>query len=287
LIVIQRLALIGSGLVLVLGAACATRARDGVPAACIVDPNPSTPCVGGLVGYSCTDSARPDENPDYVDGVPSGMICTDEGAVAGSGAEAFCCAPSTPCAYDPVPWGCSAPAYAYQCRGSDRPEAFDPSLFCGEGLREGSLIDYCCSPSAPTAGCSQISGKACPKSLTGWTCHDQTVPSEVELGENQSRADFNVLVCSTPTVVTDTTGTDTYQYCCFTPTSLPKGGSCLGDTVVPGCPVDSFGFACTGVDTPEQDYPGIYCSGGGTAGANPQGYAATLYCCQYQTVDGG
>ncbi len=266
--------------------ACTATARESIPVACTVNPNPNPPCASGLVGYACSGSARPDQDPDSVDGVPSGLVCTDEGAVAG-GDEAFCCTPApTPCAYDPS-GGCSAPAYAYQCRGSDRPEAFDPSLFCGEGLVEGDLIVYCCGATPRPQGCSQVSGHSCPTSLTGWTCHDQTLPSEAELGDNQSRADFNLLVCGIPTVATSTTGSTTWEYCCFTPTSLPTGGSCEEDTKVAGCPPDSFGFACTGVDSPAADFPGIVCSGGGTPGTNPEGYAATLYCCQYQTADGG
>jgi hypothetical protein len=151
----------------------------------------------------------------------------------------------------------------------------------------GDLIVYCCGGAKPSPGCSQVSGHACAGTLVGWTCHDQSLPSEAELGSNQSRADFNLLVCGVPQVVMGSTGA-VHQYCCFTPTSIPAQGSCLNDTAVPGCPTDSFGFACTGPDTPEQDYPSLSCNGKAVRGTNAQGYAATLYCCAYLGApDGG
>lgn len=265
--------------------ACTDNATP-IPGACRTDTSPQLQCGATLVGYSCTGAARPDQASEgEVGGVPHGLVCTDMGRVDGDGSEEYCCSPGgTSCSYDPVPiGGCPAAEYAYECRGSDRPEAFDPSLFCGEGLPEGAsnLIVYCCGPSQPPAGCSMITSGSCPGTQTGWTCHDQSLPAEAELGSNQSRADFNVLVCAVPTVTMSSTGT-TYGYCCYTPTSLPPGGSCLSDTAVPGCPAKSYGFACTGPETPDRDYPRMNCPSPGVPGYNPQGYAATLYCCQYQ-----
>ena len=284
--VVRRRTLAGAAVLVALAVSCTTPAEDAPPGACATTAAPNPPCAAGLVGYSCSGSSRPDEDPQSIDGVPSGLICTDEGPAPGTANEAYCCTSApTPCAYDPVS-GCAAPTYGYQCRGADRPEAFDSALFCGEGLVEGDLIVYCCGASKPTPSCSQVSGHACPTTLTGWTCHDTSLPSEAELGDNQSRADFNLLVCSIPTIVTGSGGT-TWGYCCFTPTSLPAGGSCLEDTTVAGCPPDSFGFACTGVDTPAEDFAGLTCAGTGTSGTSPQGYPATLYCCDYQSPDGG
>ena len=276
-----RLKALGMALVASVAVSACTSQRETVPAACATAGGDVT-CGPGFVGYACAGTARPDEEADFVDGVPRGLICSDRGQVGGSVREGYCCTPSTtPCAYDPVAI-CASPAYGYRCRGSDRPEAFDPTLFCGEGLSVGDLIAYCCGTVAPAYGCSQVSGHACPTSLVGWTCHDTTLPSEEELGANQSRADFNLLFCSVPTLSAGSGGA-VRQYCCFTPTSLPSGGSCLEDTTVPGCPPDSFGFACTGPETPAEDYPEIRCAGA-SRGTNPQGYAATLYCCQYQAV---
>jgi hypothetical protein len=275
-----RLLVRSAALLFTLAAAhCTAAAPLPVPAACAASAAGHPACGPGLVGYSCAGSARPDENAEFADGVPEGFVCTDAGKVEND-REGYCCTQSlTPCAYDPVA-GCAAPTYGYECRGSDRPEAFDPTLFCGEGLAKDDLIVYCCGSAPSTQGCSQIAGHLCPNTLVGWTCHDRSLPSEVELGENQSRSDFNLLVCGIPTIVSSATGT-VRQYCCYTPTSLPAGGSCLEDTSVPGCPADSFGFACSGTDTPDQDFPRIHCTAPATRGSSPQGYAAALFCCQF------
>lgn len=250
---------------------------------CVVS-SPTPQCAdAGLVDYTCNGTARPDEEQSKsIDNVPQGIICTDEGALQNDGGEAFCCSgTTTSCAFDPVA-GCAAPTYGYQCLGGyDRPEAFDPNLFCGEGLAQGNFIVYCCGAQPLSHGCQQATSATCPRTLVPWTCTDQSLPSEAELGSNQSRADFNLLVCDVPTVVQGATVTTT-NYCCFTPTSVPPGASCLFDIGVPGCAQGSFGFACTGPDTPAEDYPSITCADGGTPGVSAQGYAASLYCCQYE-----
>lgn len=250
---------------------------------CVVS-TPTTQCTdAGLIDYACTGSGRPDQELSAsVDGIPEGIICTAEGT-QNDGTAGYCCSPNTtPCVFDPVA-GCAAPTYGYECLGGyDRPEAFDPTLFCGEGLSEpGGLTAYCCSAQPPSHGCQQATSATCPQTLVPWTCSDQSLPQEAELGSNQSRADFVFLVCDVPTVVKSATITTT-NYCCFTPTDVPPGASCFFDIGVPGCAAGSFGFACTGPDTPEQDYPAIVCTGGGAPGANPQGDPATVYCCQYE-----
>jgi hypothetical protein len=272
------LALLAVGVV--SGLAGCVQGAAAVPPECRVE-TASVACAADLLGYACSSGARPDEDGQAIDGVPRGLVCTDEGTLPGDGREGYCCtAAPTPCVLDPVA-GCAAPFYGYQCRGSDRPEAFDATLFCGEGLAEGDLIYYCCGPSKPSQGCAQASNPACPGTLVGWSCTDSSLPSEAELGSNQSRADFNLLLCSVPAMTT--TGASTLsQYCCFTPTTVPAGASCAEDTTVAGCPTGNFGFACTGVDTPSDDFPRISCSAGGVPGTNAQGYAATLYCCTFE-----
>jgi hypothetical protein len=266
---------------LLCSSGCTGNANSG--GGCVVS-SPTAQCAdAGLIDYACNGSARPDEEQsESIDGIPQGIICTAEG-VQNDGSQGFCCSSNTtPCVYDPVA-GCAAPTYGYECIGGyDRPEAFDPTLLCGEGLAlADNLITYCCSGQAPSHGCQQATSATCPQTLVPWTCTDQSLPIEAELGSNQSRADFNFLVCDVPTVVKSATGTNT-NYCCFTPTSLPPGASCLFDTGVPGCAPGSFGFACTGPDTPGEDYAAVTCADAGTSGINAQGYPATLYCCQYQ-----
>jgi hypothetical protein len=61
------------------------------------------------------------------------------------------------------------------------------------------------------------------------------------------------------------------DYCCIEFTS----SSCAQDDTVSGCDDTSYGFSCTGSDTPEDADSSLNCSMGvaGNAGS-------TLYCCQ-------
>lgn len=264
-----------------LASAC-TNGPVGYGGKCAIDNDLAFMC-GAAVGYSCTGGARPDQTATYVSDIPQGLICTDLGPIAMDGSEDWCCsAETTPCAYDPVA-GCAAPSYGYECHGAGRPESYNQTVSCGEGLVQGDLVIYCCGGAPPHAGCSQSTGGGCPTTLVPWNCSDNTLPSEFELGSNQSRADFNLLVCDVPTVVDAGTRVTT-KYCCFTPTALPAGASCVQDTTVPGCAPGSFGFACAGFDTPDQDYARISCAEAGAPvqGTSQQGYPASLYCCQFQ-----
>jgi len=69
---------------------------------------------------------------------------------------------------------------------------------------------------------------------------------------------------------------------------VPEGGSCVNSTEVPGCESKydetspfKFGFACYGPDSPEDNFPHIKCGSPGFPGKSAEGYAATLYCCEY------
>ena len=96
--------------------------------ACMADPAAVNCDVGGaaaetlgLVAHFCTGASRPDQDPTYIDGVPQGLVCADQGPVGADGTQAYCCsAQVTPCAYDPVAT-CDAGTVGYQCRGADRP----------------------------------------------------------------------------------------------------------------------------------------------------------------------
>jgi len=66
------------------------------------------------------------------------------------------------------------------------------------------------------------------------------------------------------------------------PALIPPGATCVQDTVVPGCAAGRFGFACYGPDTPDQDYAPMSCPDPGVAGNSAEGYAATLYCCDFR-----
>jgi hypothetical protein len=285
-----------SGLLVLLGLGlgCANKAPGpevAVEVNCARDLAVEATCTGsvdggsaetlGLVGYSCSGPARPDDRPAFVEGVPQGLVCANQSAPGDGGAQqqGYCCSASeTTCALDPV-GACADPGtYAYQCRGSNRPEAFNPEITCGQGVYEGDLIDYCCSGTPQPPGCMQVDSVGCAPDLLGFRCTGtQTLPKGEELGANKSRADQYYLLC--PVATPSTQGVGLYSYCCFTAALVPPGGSCLQDTLVPGCAPGRYGIACTGPDTPTQDYPPLDCPDPGVPGTSSQGYPATLYCC--------
>jgi hypothetical protein len=264
-------------------------APDG---ACARDPAVDVDCTGGvdggtaaalgLVGYSCTGTSRPDESPGYSGGVPQGLICANQSATPdGGAAQAYCCtAAVTTCALDPV-GSCDDPGtYAYQCRGANRPESFNPALRCGQGVYEGDLIDYCCTGTPPAATpCQQTDALACAADLIGFRCSGLSLPKGEDLGANKSRADVYYLLCPIPT---PSAQAGLSNYCCFTPALPPPGASCVQDVTVPGCQPGRFGVACYGRDTPADDYPPLSCPDPGVPGVSFQGYPATLYCCDLQ-----
>jgi hypothetical protein len=156
-----------------------------------------------------------------------------------------------------------------------------PTIVCGQGAREGDLVDYCCQGQAQKPGCIQYDAANCPAGLglTGWACTGQNVPLGEELGPNQSRADFTYQACAVPTQAPNPA---ILLYCCYTPTTVVVGGTCVPDLHVPGCEIGNFGFACYGPDTPEDDYAPMNCPNPGFPGSSNEGYPATLYCCSYQ-----
>jgi hypothetical protein len=275
---------------LLAGAACVPApASDGT---CTRDPAVEATCAAGadagaealgLVGYACTGGLRPDQSATFVQGVPQGIICADRPAATDGGAAAatrgYCCtAATTTCAYDPVAV-CDPGLYAYECQDVSRPESFNPAIHCGQGIKGATTVDYCCSGSPLPPACGENDGLSCAGGLIGWTCPLGAIPKGENLGANKSRADQYELLCSTATPAPN----PKYEnYCCYPPAPLPPGGSCFGDLTVPDCAAPHFGFACTGPDTPPDDYPPIRCSGPGVPGKSAAGYAATLYCCDFE-----
>ena len=274
-------------LLVVVGGACSSRRADDA-GACVVEPNPELPCTAtfdggasdlGLRAYACNGSARPDERARYVEGIPRGMVCADRGPRADGEKQGYCCTDeTTSCAYDPVA-DCEAPSYGYQCRGANRPESFNSALFCGQGVREGDLINYCCSGTLQPDGCLQSDSVPCSSRMLGFSCLGGQLPKAEQLGANKSRADYYYLLCSTPTPAANVAYNN---YCCYTPALVPIGGSCVQHTSVPGCEPGRFGFACYGPETPEEDFPPMRCPAPGISGRSVQGYPAKLYCCDFK-----
>jgi len=242
--------------------------------------------AAGLVGQSCTGTARPDLlTATYIEDVPRGSLCADRGALADTGRTAYCCTDGdVECAYDPRS-DCDAPMYGYRCWGSNRPESLNPAVTCSNGNRDSEnpqIVDYCCASNevfATLPACQQSDTVGCPKNLVGFLCNGGAIPQGADLGANESRADFFHQTCSTPRQAPNP---DYKLYCCFMPALVPKGASCVNHVAVPGCAEGRFGFACYGSDTPKDSYPTMDCPEPGVRGTSAEGYAATLYCCDLE-----
>ncbi|HMF42348.1 MAG TPA: hypothetical protein VKQ32_16865 [Polyangia bacterium] len=274
--------------------------------------NPDAGAALGLVGYACTGAARPDEGATYVSGIPYGMVCADEGVNA-DGTSNFCCTPpSAPvsCALDstsivaisndPSQVCPEAGSYRFDCYGSDRPEALNPDLTCGNGIRNGQLVEYCCAGAKRPNNCDEAKGGVCTGGLVGWHCPAGSRPRGEDFGMSESRADYYYFVCGIPgPPVTDASGAMSQTFCCFTPSPVLPGGSCVTmanldqiQKYVPGCTqgrtpdLPGFAFACYGRDTPEDDYTQIHCTQAPVDGADDNGFAAKVYCCDYRKPTG-
>jgi hypothetical protein len=264
--------------------ACTTHATESV-GSCLPDPsfscgvNDASADSIYLTGYSCTGTARPDDNSTYIDGVPQGTVCADQGAVGSDGKAGYCCTNfTTQCSYNPVAVCTDPGTYGYQCLGANRPEAVNPTISCNQGVRENNLINYCCSGTERAANCTQSDAIGCAAGITGWICPSGTQPTAQDMGANKSRADLFYLLCPVPTAAAN----PKYEtYCCYTASLVPAGGTCLQDRFVPGCAPGRFGVACYGTDTPEQNFPRLNCPDPGVPGVSEQAYPATVYCCDY------
>ncbi len=246
------------------------------------------PASLGLTGYACTGNARPDRAANYAGGVPSGLICANQippgdGGVPASPQNYCCTSQPTTCAYNPVA-DCDPGTYGYECLNVNRPESYNPTIHCGQGVRDTANVDYCCTGTAVPSGCGEIDGlQGCSAGLVGWQCPiigtHHVLPKGQDLMSNKSRADQYYLLCSMPQVA-PSGKVDTF--CCYPPAPVPPGGTCAEDVYVPGCnPLTQFGFACYGPETPADDFPPIVCPNGGVPGTSMEGYPATLFCCNF------
>src|ERR1700691_284313 len=104
--------------------------------------------------------------------------------------------------------------------------------------------------------CNPDTGVSCPTNATGYTCGGTDSPAQ---------ADSN-LDCGDG-VIDNGGNTD---YCCI---PFSSGSTCAPDSSVGGCASGSYGFSCTGSDTPDQADSTLVCSDG------TPGNGETLYCC--------
>lgn len=103
--------------------------------------------------------------------------------------------------------------------------------------------------------CGQDTSVTCSEGGSGYSCSGSDSPDQ----------DDSTLDCSAG--VTDGANTD---YCCITITS---GSTCSPDSNVEGCASGSYGFSCTGSDTPDTANSSLTCSSG------TPGSGETSYCC--------
>lgn len=274
------LALLGLPLALAFGGCAGDLIRPN--GACSLDTALDCSVSGvsvNLDGYSCTGTARPDDNAHYYDGVPRGQVCANHGAPEG-GKQSYCCSKAealTSCALDPVN-SCVGGTYGYQCRGASRPDVYNPAVSCGQGVRDVDYVNYCCAGGPPQKGCDEGAtfSPSCDARLLGFTCAPGLLPLGSDLVRSESHADNFYFLCPVGELANNGV---TMNYCCFMAAPPPEGYSCVQHTTVPGCKPRQFGFACTGVDTPDQDYPPMLCNNPGVPGTSVEGYPATLYCC--------
>ena len=110
------------------------------------------------------------------------------------------------------------------------------------------------APSPPgSSGCAQDSSVSCDRA-TGFSCDSSDRPEDTD----------SSLVCSE-----GTPAPGAILYCCVSFTS----SSCAPDETVGGCTGDSFGFSCTGSDTPDEADSSLVCS------PPTPGNGVLLYCC--------
>ncbi len=232
----------------------------------------------GLVGYSCTGSARPDLDATISEGIPSGLLCADKGFSKELGEETYCCTEDVvPCAYNGAA-DCDEGTVGYQCWGNNRPESLNPSLLCSNGTENRGLYDYCCTGQPEPSPCEESSAVGCPDTLLGFLCEGDTLPRGENYGANRSRADYFFPVCSTAAPAPNPRFN---KYCCYMTLRVPVGGTCTHHPRVPGCEPGRFGFACYGPDNPEDNFPPMDCPEPGFSGRSAEGYEATLYCCDF------
>jgi hypothetical protein len=167
------------------------------------------------------------------------------------------------CGQDSSVAGCGS-AVGYSCTGNAVPTDTDSSLTCSDPTvaSDGDSL-FCCTSYTSTSGstCNTDSTVNCSGGGFGFTCGGTDTPDQSD----------SSLECSTGTV----NGSNT-QYCCIQYSS-GSGGACSQDDTVQGCQSGSYGFSCTGDNTPQQQDSSLNCSTG-TPGSNGD----TLFCCSNQ-----
>ena len=228
----------------VFASGCTVKNGDSSTDECRVDSGVQC-TTANTVGYSCDGALQPSLN-------------CGAGITEPDGETGYCCTAQTTesCVVDNAA-GCTDGSTGYSCTGAVAPNSSDPSLSCGSGVTQpdGEVL-YCCVGLTSTSCVADASVAGCTGGSYGYSCSGSDTPTQ----GNQN------LDCSAPA----TTGNGSLLYCCIEFSS--NTGSCAPDASVAGCG-NSYGFSCTGTDTPDQTRP-LTCSTA-TAGPNNE----LLYCC--------
>jgi hypothetical protein len=288
-----------------IGYCCAT---SGLPtsSSCSADAA-VVGCQFGSYGFSCTGTTRPDD-------LESTLVCSDGIANGSSVDYCCITGfTSTTCTPDSTIQGCVGTSYGFRCTGTASPSAGDASLTCSAGTPEATpnTFDYCCAtPGAANSCIADSSVTGCVAGSTGTTCTGTATPDPTlncstgvpgagsttvyccgaTTGPGTCAVDSSVTGCaggSTGYSCTGVTRPDadgslqcstgvagangSTAYCCFAATA---SSTCVADPTVTGCTGGSFGFHCSGTDTPSDSNTSLVC-GPGAAGNDGN----TLYCC--------
>ena len=239
-----------------------------------------------LHGRGCATAImqlRPDDNGKVIQGIPYGQICADHGPVPpdGQGPPAA----ETTAARRRTTWRTASSTgnrpscpegYAYQCYGPNRPEVNNPGSDVRQRPPGGRPIHYCCharSPAQPAA-CRPRAPPTCMGGLIGWVC--PTMPVDFVRGARTSAP-----TRAAPTTTTSCAAcrrprrTRDNVYCCFSPSPVLPGGSCVyspGSAKAVDCGAGRFAFACYGRDTPTGLLPAVSNATSPVQGQERHGY---------------
>jgi hypothetical protein len=244
-------------LVVLLGAAGCTTTTNSATNQCQVDS--TVTCASGSTGYTCTAGAAA---PDVSD---TSLVCG-----ASNGADQYCCTTATTTTQCALTTQSCTGGQVYTCPATvAAPDVSDTSITCGTPVSDNGMYDYCCVP-ATTYDCQldYTVTQGCASGTYGYSCTPDSPPPDYSVSS---------IVCSIPAVTS--TADD---YCCAT-LSATSSSTCSQDSSVTGCQDGSFGFSCTGTDTPDQSYSTDLSCSDGVVGQDAFGNDATLYCCLYSS----
>ncbi|HTA88190.1 MAG TPA: hypothetical protein VK745_01390 [Polyangiaceae bacterium] len=215
-------------------------------------------CTSGT-GYSCSGTQTPTEAVDST--LSCGAAVTEPNGDLG-----YCCAATTTTTGTDT---CTADSNVacdgssgYTCTSTDAPNVADPTLDCGAGVAGSAAgtLAYCCVTIPTSSSCTPdetVTG--CTGGSFGFSCTSaSSVPTDIDPS----------LDCSDPTPGDNGAS----LYCCVSFSTTAS--TCMPDETVDGCTGDSYGFSCTGTDTPTDAQASLTCS---DPAAGPSG--ESLYCC--------